>query len=370
MLRVISLAGMLKVILLAVLLCFWTPTDAVHLSSAQARIEVFAEFLIPFLFLIRLTQLDVCQADSLFDSNTQHRETPRIHNLHVVHRQQLSNILEQNSLSYSALESELQLGSNSSATFWFQRENANNIPYLALLFLAVGFGLMAGGAIYFVVAAIRFDDSDAGPNGPLFHYIAFFITSISALSYYAMWNGSGIIEPTVPRESAMGEHQIVFASRYIDRILTSPLIIAALAVLSKAPLASIVALIGCDLLMIGSAFLGALLGTSDRFLWWGASVAFLAVLVYLLLTEQRKATQQRGVDGEAGDTLGVLTAITVAALMAYPALWLVGQEGVGIVSLNLQVTFELLADLASKLIFGAVLVNNVRSSRSRFSTFV
>jgi bacteriorhodopsin len=309
------------------------------------------------------------QANALFNSDSVGDSTQLSHNLHFVHRQHLSTILEKNSLSYSALESELRIGSNSSTAFWFQRENEDNVPYLALLFLAVGFGLMTGGAIYFLVSAIRFDDNEPGPTGPLFHYIAFFITSISALSYYAMWNGSGIVDTGAPREASIGQHQIVFVSRYVDRLLTSPLIVAALAVLSKAPLASIIALLGCDLLMIGSAFFGALIGTADRYLWWGASVAFLGVLVYLLLTEQRKATQLRGLDGEAGETIGVLTYITIAALLVYPVLWLLGQEGAGVVSLNLQVTFELLADLASKLIFGAVLVNHVPSSR-RFSTFV
>ena len=306
----------------------------------------------------------------MFDYEHFQRHNSKINDLHFVHRQKLSNFLGLNSVSYDSLEAQLSSGSNSSSSFWFEHVNGSNVPYLALLFLAIGFGLMAGGAIYFLVAAIRYDDNDVSPNGPLFHYIAFFITSISALSYYAMWNGFGIVQSAVPRHSIPDGREVVFISRYIDRLLTTPLIITALALLGKAPLASIIALIGCDLLMVGSSFFGALIGTPDRFLWWGADIFFLAVLVYLLMTELRKATQLRGVDGEAGEALGVLTIITVGSFLAYPVLWLLGQEGVGLVSLNAQVTFELIADLASKLIFGAVLVNNVPSGRARFSTFV
>jgi bacteriorhodopsin len=285
-----------------------------------------------------------------------------IHNLHAVHRQQLSVFFQRNALSFGALGSELNLHANSSEGYWFQRVGESGIPYLALVFLAIGFGLMAGASIYFLVAALRYDDADVGPTGPLYHYIAFFITAVCALSYYAMWNGFGVVEND--------EQRIIFLSRYADRALTTPLIIAALAVLGKAPLASIVALLGCDLLMVGAGFVGVVLGTPHRFFWWGIEVAFFGILVYLLMQELRKATQQRGVDGEAGEALAMLTFITVASWTIYPLLWLVGQEGAGVVSLNVEICFEMLADLTSKLVFGAVLVQNVPSGRGRFSTFV
>jgi bacteriorhodopsin len=302
------------------------------------------------------------QADSIFQPNQQENTRPLIHDLHAVHRQQLSTIFKRNAFSFGALGSELNLHSNSTVGYWFQREGESGIPYLALVFLAIGFGLMAGASIYFLVAALRFEDTDVGPTGPLYHYIAFFITAVCALSYYAMWNGFGVVEDD--------EERIIFLSRYADRVLTTPLIIAALTVLGKAPLASIVALLGCDLLMVGAGFVGMVLGTTHRFFWWGIEVAFFGILVYLLLQELRKATQQRGVDGEAGEALAMLTFITIASWTVYPLLWLFGQEGVGLLSLNVQVCFEMLADLSSKLIFGAILVQNAPSGRGRFSTFV
>jgi len=83
---------------------------------------------------------------------------------------------------------------------------------LVIIFLVFGFVCMTVGAIFSLVMAVQYDgDADLRPMGPVYYYIIFFVSSVSALVYYSMWSETGVMHVHD------GEHiRIVFPARYLD----------------------------------------------------------------------------------------------------------------------------------------------------------
>lgn len=147
------------------------------------------------------------------------------------------------------------------------------------------------------------------------------IMTIAGLSYAGMAASSG----------GFALEGLVVELRYLDWILTTPLIVLHIAVVSSTPRRAIAAAMGADVLMIAAGYAATTAATPG--LKWGgfavSSAAFLAV-VYVLLT-----TVTDGVRDESAAVQGTfrtLRDLTIALWFVYPVIWLLGQSGVGVIS--------------------------------------
>mmetsp|Transcript_22394 Transcript_22394/g.45270 ORF Transcript_22394/g.45270 Transcript_22394/m.45270 type:complete len:346 (+) Transcript_22394:2-1039(+) len=234
---------------------------------------------------------------------------------------------------------------------WWEEDDEEGLSNLTLVMFVLGFVVMAVAAVFFLVMAFRYDgETDSRAHGPMFYYIVFFVTSISALTYYSMWT-----ETAVWHIKEADETRTIFPARYLDWIVTSPLMLAAVSLFGNAPTSSLVGVIGSDLLFISSLYVGGVESTAHKYFWWGVAIVFFVIMVYFMFLELSKADMGRVSEYDA-DSLRMLTYFIVIPWALFPLFWLFGQEGTAASSLPVQVAFTTLADLTAKLAFGLILV--------------
>ncbi len=186
-----------------------------------------------------------------------------------------------------------------------------------------------------------------------FFIMAISVTVIAATAYLAMAMGMGRI--------TVGGEEIMLA-RYIDWLLTTPLIIALLGILANANRSLIATLIGVDLYMIFASMLGAISSsTFVTLVWFGLGTVAYLVFLYLLLGALSSAA-----DEMPGDVSGMFTTLrnlTVVLWSIYPVVWILSASGFGVLPpVGSEVGFVAL-DVVSKVVFGYVLLSSHETLR-------
>eukprot|EP00287_Rhodomonas_sp_CCMP768_P014384 CAMPEP_0196757262 /NCGR_PEP_ID=MMETSP1091-20130531/103575_1 /TAXON_ID=302021 /ORGANISM="Rhodomonas sp., Strain CCMP768" /LENGTH=271 /DNA_ID=CAMNT_0042106033 /DNA_START=748 /DNA_END=1563 /DNA_ORIENTATION=- len=209
-------------------------------------------------------------------------------------------------------------------------------------FLLIGFlGMFIGAIVFFYMGISR-------KVNTVMHVLVFFVAAVSACSYYAEWAGLGVeykTTDTTPR--------VIFWARYLDWVITGPLILACLALLSKADTPTIISLCGNMVLYVICGLIGALTVAPYKYMWWVASLIFLIIVFMQLLQRLNNP------EGYGGDALKGLTWLIIIVFIIYPIVWIVGSEGTGALGLSQEVGILTIADLIAKIGFGFYLLANV-----------
>jgi sensory rhodopsin len=151
-------------------------------------------------------------------------------------------------------------------------------------------------------------------------------------------------------ETARGES--VFALRYVDWLLTTPLHVLYLGLLAGATMGVIARAIGLMAATIVLGFLGAILAPPLKWLLFIAgSVAFLGVVYYAFYDFDESA--------QAGDdtTLALyrkLRAFVVVLWLIYPVIWMVAPVGFGFMNLETTALVVSYIDVVAKVGFGLI----------------
>lgn len=203
---------------------------------------------------------------------------------------------------------------------------------------AVYVAAMAAGALTFVAWA-------RDPKGvPQWEYIvAAFIPIWSGLAYLAMAFGLGTAE--------VGG-QTVYWARYADWVVTTPLLLTALWLTAtteadrKRHVPTLVTLVCADVVMILSGLVADLSERdAARYVYYGIGVAALVVIFATVWGPLRRVA-------EASPEVGRMyrTVATYLALfwVGYPATWLLGPSGLGVVSARADVALFVLLPVFSK----------------------
>lgn len=205
-----------------------------------------------------------------------------------------------------------------------------------------------GCALFFVLGILD------GPGHENHYTTSFFINLIAATTYAAMAFGLG--------QAQTGDGNVFFYARYIDWALTTPLLLLNLAMIATFNVgrktALISGLIGLDLFMIGTGLLSAMTTGPAKWLFFGLS-CFAFVGVAGILWGALRAEAAKLTWGEWETYNKCMQALTVLWL-AYPVIFLLGTEGLGRVSLEIEAMLYMALDVASKLGFGVVLLLAVR----------
>jgi bacteriorhodopsin len=214
------------------------------------------------------------------------------------------------------------------------------------------------GMLYFIARGWSVRDAEQQE----FYIVTIFVPAIAFTAYLAMAMGYGLTEVTVG-----GESLEIYWARYADWLFTTPLLLIDLALLAGAARNTIATLVGLDVAMIATGLVGALtadqgetilgLGTgAQRLIWWGVSTAFFVVLLYYLVGTLSGEAADR--PGEVGSLFRTLRNLTIVLWSAYPIVWLLGTEGLGIVPLYWETAAFMVLDLSAKVGFGAILLGS------------
>ena len=216
------------------------------------------------------------------------------------------------------------------------------------IWLALGTALMGLGTLYFMMRGMGVEDPDAKK----FYAITTLIPAIAFTMYLSMLLGYGLT--MVPFG---GEEHPIYWARYADWLFTTPLLLLDLALLVDADQGTILALVGADGIMIGTGLIGALTQVYQyRFIWWAISTAAMLYILYVLFFGfTAKANEMRE---DVASTFMILRNLTIILWSAYPVVWLVGSEGVGVVPLSVETLLFMILDVSAKVGFGLLLLRS------------
>jgi len=177
------------------------------------------------------------------------------------------------------------------------------------------------------------------------------VTGIATVAYAVMTTGIGTV--------TVGE-RAVFVPRYVDWMLTTPLLILYVGLLSGASRRTIGLAVGVDtlVLLLGTAAT-LTTGTLSYALFGAGSVAFLGLLylLYRPMTAAGRASPDAALFGKLRDVIGVLW-------LVYPVVWLAGPPGVGLMTAEMTALVIVYLDLVTKVGFGVIVLN----ARGAFGT--
>jgi bacteriorhodopsin len=206
----------------------------------------------------------------------------------------------------------------------------------ALVFLVLGRGARGGSQDVFMVT--------------------FFVAAVAATAYLAMALDQG---------RTMIDGREVFYARYVDWLITTPLLLIDLAILVRASRSLTTWLVGLDVYMIGTGLIAGLTSGGKRYVWFAvSSVAFVAIVGILV---GRFLALARDGGTETSRTFTRLAGLTVGLWSLYPVVWLLGTEGTGAVGLTTEVAMFAVLDLLAKIGFGVILLTS-RAIRQRDRT--
>jgi bacteriorhodopsin len=186
--------------------------------------------------------------------------------------------------------------------------------------------------------------------------LALMVTTIAGAAYYSMASGQGVIE--------IGDKTVFFA-RYIDWILTTPLLLLSLIYVGLPAVSDpeqkrqhawlIGSVIFADIAMIATgAIANFSVTTQDKTVWFLASMVWFVVVIVLIAGQVRAQIKKHNPKNEKAYTS--LLAFLLVLWVIYPVLWLLGESGYSIISITSEVAVYAVIDVTAKAVFGTVLL--------------
>jgi sensory rhodopsin len=175
---------------------------------------------------------------------------------------------------------------------------------------------------------------------------------IAVVAYVLMALGIGDVE------SQTGNP--VYAIRYLDWLLTTPLHILYLGLIAGATAGMLSRALGLMAATIVIGFVGAVLAPPLQWLGFlGGGAAFLGVMYYLYRGFDRKA---RETDETTVAIYRKLRAFTVVLWLIYPVIWLVAPAGFGLMNVTTATLVVAYIDVVAKVGFGLIALSGQLTS--------
>ena len=228
-------------------------------------------------------------------------------------------------------------------------QHASGLEQIAL---AVGTLGMALGTVAFI--AMGWGEQDEHKRR--FYVVTTLISGIATVAYLLMFLGIGVAEVPIPGENFTLR---IYWMRYVDWLLTTPLLLFDLALLAGADRDLVYRLVGLDVAMVvvGAAAAVAPVGQTVRLVLWAISSLFFVALLYLLANQlSAQAARQ---SGEVAALFSVLRNLVIVLWTAYPIVWIIGTEStIGLIPLGVETAAFMVLDLSAKVGFGFILLRS------------
>jgi len=191
----------------------------------------------------------------------------------------------------------------------------------------------------------------------VFHYITACITMTAAIAYFTMASNLGYaairVEFQRSNPKVSGLYREVFYVRYIDWVITTPLLLMDLLLTAGLPWPTILYTIFLDEVMIITGLVGALVSSQYK---WGyyvfANVAFFGVVWNLVAVGRKHA---RAINPAVFKTYNMCGVLTIFLWFLYPIAWGLS-EGGNVISSDSEAVFYGVLDVLAKPLFGALLI--------------
>jgi sensory rhodopsin len=172
------------------------------------------------------------------------------------------------------------------------------------------------------------------------------VTGIAAVAYAVMASGLGAV-------STNGA--IINVPRYVDWLLTTPLLLAYLVMLAGGSTRLLGITVGLDVVVILGGLAGALMPKPVGYVPFAVAAAAFAGVVYLLYGPLSRAARANAGGDEPlfrklRNVIGVLWSI-------YPLVWLAGPPGLQLLTVTTAATVVVYLDIITKAVFGLIVVN-------------
>ncbi len=189
-------------------------------------------------------------------------------------------------------------------------------------------------------------------GGSYFYWITAAITGFAFISYLAMASGAG--------STILDDGREFYFFRYLDWLVTTPLLLLDLALLALANpgrnTGLIAGLIGLDVVMILTGLVaGASTSAFVATVFFIISTAALVGVLYLLYT--RLFTAARAQSPNVAGIFSTLAILTIVLWSLYPVVWLLGTEGFRAIGQGGEIFLYLILDLLAKVGFGFLLLS-------------
>jgi len=233
---------------------------------------------------------------------------------------------------------------------------------------------LAGVSLFVFVAMAR---GLVDPRAKLIAVSVIGISAVSIASYTGLASGLTISVLEMPTGHAMSgattelahsgevvDGTISLWGRYLTWALSTPLILLALGLLAGSNFTKIFTAIVFDIGVMITGLAAALTTSSHamRWVWYGISVTFFLVVIYILLVEWPADAREAG----TADIFNTLKVLTVVLWFGYTIWWGLGNEGlaliesVGITSWGYS-AFDILAKYLFSFLVIRYVVNNVET---------
>jgi halorhodopsin len=190
------------------------------------------------------------------------------------------------------------------------------------------------------------------------------IPLVSISSYLGLASGLTVGFIEMPAGHALaGEEVMSQWGRYLTWALSTPMILLALGLLADVDAGSLFTVIAADVGMCVTGLAAALTTSSLLFRWlfYGISCAFFAVVLFALLRTWPKAAADAG----TSDIFETLRLLTVVLWLGYPIVWALGVEGLALVqSVGLTSWGYSALDILAKYVFSFLLLRWVAANES------
>jgi bacteriorhodopsin len=231
-----------------------------------------------------------------------------------------------------------------------KREQAVDFETLMNTFYVL---VMAAGALLFVAWS-------RDPRGvPQYEYLI--------ATFIPVWSGAAYLAMAFDQGKLAVDGQITYYARYLDWVVTTPLLLLALALTAmfgiKKDKTLIAALIGADVFMILTGLIADLSPTPIRFVWYGLGVAAFLVILYLIWVPLKAQADSQG--PELGRIFRRAAGLLTVLWVAYPLVWLLGPSGLGLLSQTLDTLLFTLVPIVSKVGWSIVDLSSLRALNGR-----
>lgn len=202
-------------------------------------------------------------------------------------------------------------------------------------------GMALGALALFLYGRRRTQDEE---SHTLIHVI---VPIVAACSYFAMAQGQG--------GKIMPDGHVFYYARYVDWIITTPLLLLGLCITAlhgahRRP-ALVAAVLGADALMVvAGCFSGLSSAPTTRWTWFVISTAAFLVVYAALFGPLLKEAKAR--DKERRASYGSNVVVLAVLWLLYPIIVLLGPDGTGLWSATTNTAGLAVVDLLSKIGYG------------------
>ncbi len=193
----------------------------------------------------------------------------------------------------------------------------------------------------------------------VFHYLTAGTTAVACVAYFSMGAGLGQVpiraefaRPWRAQVAAAGTREIFYA-RYVDWVVTTPLLLLDLLLTSGAPAPATLAVLLANELMVVAGLVVALTRTSYKWGYWAFGMAAFLFIAHALLRDGRARAARLGAAPRACFDACALWLLLVWTL--YPVVWGLG-EGGNVIHPDSEAVFYGILDFLAKPVFGALLL--------------